>query len=42
MLNNGLVGKTIVLLLCGGDKRSQEADIVRAVACLEDFKRRLT
>lgn len=38
----GMVGRTVVLLLCGGDKNSQNADILRAVACLEDFKRRLT
>lgn len=36
----GKVGKTIVLLLCGGDKRTQEADIERAVMYLQDFKRR--
>lgn len=33
-------GKTVVLLLCGGDKRKQDADIERAVAYLEDYKRR--
>jgi len=36
----GKVGKTIILLLCGGDKRTQVADIERAVAYLSDFKRR--
>lgn len=36
----GMVGKTIVLLLCGGDKRTQEADIQRAVDYFKDFKRR--
>ena len=36
----GRVGKTIVLLLCGGDKRTQDTDIERAVAYLQDFKRR--
>lgn len=36
----GMVGKTIVLLLCGGDKRTQGADIKKAVAYLKDFKRR--
>ncbi|MBF0462733.1 MAG: type II toxin-antitoxin system RelE/ParE family toxin [Magnetococcales bacterium] len=38
----GVVDKTVVLLLCGGDKSSQDADIIRAVTCLEDFKRRVT
>ncbi|MBF0108986.1 MAG: type II toxin-antitoxin system RelE/ParE family toxin [Magnetococcales bacterium] len=38
----GMVGKTIVLLLGGGDKHSQDVDIIQAVACLKDFKRRLT
>ena len=37
----GMVGKTVVLLLCGGDKVSQQTDILRAVTCLEDFKRRV-
>ncbi|NGZ26675.1 MAG: type II toxin-antitoxin system RelE/ParE family toxin [Magnetococcales bacterium] len=37
----GMVGKAVVLLLCGGDKHSQEPDISRAVACLADFKRRV-
>lgn len=35
-----MVGKTIVLLLCGGDKRKQNADIERAVNYLKDYKRR--
>ncbi len=35
-----MVGKTIILLLCGGDKRKQNADIERAVAYLKDYKRR--
>lgn len=29
-----------VLLLCGGDKRRQSADIARAIDYLEDYKRR--
>jgi len=35
-----MVGKACVLLLCGGDKRSQSSDIKRAVAYLEDYKKR--
>ncbi len=34
-----MTGKTIILLLCGGDKRRQSADIERAVAFLKDYKR---
>jgi putative addiction module killer protein len=36
----GMMGKTIVLLLCGGDKRTQARDIEAAVAYFEDHKRR--
>ena len=32
--------KTVILLLCGGDKRSQSADIEHAVACWKDYQRR--
>jgi putative addiction module killer protein len=32
--------EVIVLLLCGGDKSTQEADITRAVASWEEFQRR--
>lgn len=35
-----LTGKTAVLLLCGGDKRKQAADIERAVGYWKDYKRR--
>ena len=34
------VGKVIVLLLCGGDKRTQQRDIKRAKAYFEDYKAR--
>jgi len=33
-------GRACVLLLCGGDKRKQTADIQRAVAYWRDYKRR--
>ncbi|HHW4681413.1 MAG TPA: type II toxin-antitoxin system RelE/ParE family toxin [Xylella taiwanensis] len=33
------VGKTVILLLCGGIKRSQEADISKACESLKDWKR---
>jgi putative addiction module killer protein len=36
------VGQTIVLLLCGGDKRAQKKDIERAKAYFEDYKARAT
>jgi len=34
------VGKTVILLLAGGDKGTQNADITRSVGYLRDFKRR--
>lgn len=34
------VGETVVLLLAGGDKSSQDKDIDKAVANLQDYKRR--
>ena len=34
-------GQTLVVLLCGGDKRAQDADISKAVACRADFLRRM-
>lgn len=33
-------GKTCVLLLCGGDKRKQAADINRAIEYWQDYQRR--
>src|SRR5271154_6316349 len=36
-----MVGRTCVLLLCGGDKRKQSSDINRAVEYLDDYKRRI-
>lgn len=33
-------GKKCVLLLCGGDKRTQSADIERAVAYWDDYQQR--
>jgi putative addiction module killer protein len=36
------LGNVIVLLLCGGDKRTQQKDIKRAKAYFEDFKERTT
>ena len=37
---HAMLGRTCVLLLCGGDKRRQSADIVRAIEYLKDYKRR--
>lgn len=34
------VEAVIVLLLCGGDKSTQKADIDRAKACLQDYRTR--
>lgn len=36
----GRHGKAVVLLLCGGDKRSQPADIKRAKELWSEWKRR--
>jgi len=38
----GKVKQTCVLLLCGGDKRKQAADIKRAIEYWDDYKRRAT
>ena len=34
------VGRQVVLILCGGDKRRQSADIDRAFAYLKDYRER--
>lgn len=36
----GLAGQRLVVLLCGGDKRSQQSDIDRAVDYWQDWQRR--
>lgn len=36
----GIAGAKIILLLCGGDKRAQSADIERACACWLDWQAR--
>lgn len=36
----GKIGNTLVLLLCGGDKSSQEKDIAKAKEYLKDFQSR--
>jgi len=38
----GRHGATLVILLCGGDKRTQDADIKRAKEYWSDWKRRNT
>ena len=35
-----MAGNVVVLLLCGGDKDTQEADITRAVNYWKDWQRR--
>ncbi len=35
-----MIGRECVLLLCGGDKRKQPADIERALGYLKDYKER--
>ena len=36
----GQDGETLVLLLCGGDKRTQRQDIEAAHECWQDYKNR--
>jgi len=36
-----MAGKQVILLLCCGDKRTQEADILRACEYWQDWQRRL-
>lgn len=36
-----MIGRACVLLLRGGDKRKQSSDISRAIALLNDYKRRI-
>ena len=36
----GLAGKEIVLLLCAGDKSTQQVDINKAIDYLDDYKER--
>ncbi len=36
----GILGKEIVLLLCAGDKSTQQTDIAKAIEYLMDFKER--
>ena len=33
-------GKQVILLLLGGDKRKQQADIQKAIECWQDYQRR--
>ena len=37
-----IAGKEIVLLLCGGDKRTQDSDIARACEYWQNWQRRST
>lgn len=35
-----MAGKTCIVLLCGGDKRKQSADVSRAIEYWNDYQRR--
>ncbi len=37
---HAVMGREVVLLLCGGDKRRQSADIATAIGYLKDYKLR--
>ena len=37
---HALSGRRVVLLLCGGDKKTQDSDIARAVGYWQDWQRR--
>ena len=37
-----IAGSQVVLLLCGGDKRTQATDIARACECWQDWQGRVT
>jgi len=34
------IGQSVILLLAGGDKRKQDADIERAIGYLQDYRKR--
>ncbi|PYY10587.1 MAG: addiction module protein [Acidobacteria bacterium] len=36
-----MIGKTCVLLLCGGDKRKQSSDVEREIEYLHDYRERI-
>lgn len=36
------VGQRLLLIVGGGDKRSQQRDITKAKKCLEDYKKRIS
>jgi putative addiction module killer protein len=36
----GQKGRALVILLCGGDKRTQDRDIQRAKQCWQDYRQR--
>lgn len=35
-----ILDRVCVLLLCGGDKRTQSSDVERTLACLRDYRER--
>ena len=37
----GRSGQTVIVLLCGGDKRKQDADIKKAVALWQEYENRI-